>query len=292
MENAILTVSGICKKYGGKDALRDVTLQIPRGSLYGLIGRNGAGKTTLMKIISGQIRASSGEIRCEGSVKMGALVEAPALYPDRTALENLMYKLIAMGVKQPRTRAEDLLRLVELHKTGGKKAGKFSLGMKQRLGMALAMAGEPDLVLLDEPINGMDPQGIASIRNMLIHLHEKGVTVLISSHILDELAKFATHFAIVKDGRLIDAFTREQMENSVRLTIETDDAPGALRVLRDVCGLAPVEKDGRILVYSGVEDYRRVSRALFDAGVYLAQFRADGRSLESYFIDLTGGETA
>ena len=212
----LLHTEKLSRRYRSKYALRDADVHIRQGDIYGLIGRNGAGKTTLLKLINSQIRATSGQIFMKGqpmaygapTVRLGALVESPGYYPDYSAYDNLKFQALALG-KNEKGIIERLLKTVELHDTGKKTAKQFSLGMKQRLGIALAMMNEPELLILDEPINGMDPQGIRDIRELLVRLNrEQGITILISSHILDELSKFASTYGIIKDGRLIRELSR------------------------------------------------------------------------------------
>ncbi len=297
----LLSTSGLSKKYGSRYALKDADIHIRQGDIYGLIGRNGAGKTTLMKIINSQITKTSGEVYTRGKpmpfgrpgIRIGALVEAPGLYPDCTAHDNLMYKCIAMGVYK-KDYVEGLLRRVELQDTGKKKARQFSLGMKQRLSIALALVNEPDLLILDEPINGMDPQGIRDIRQMLVDINRQmGVTILISSHILDELAKFATSYGIIKEGLVLREFTKEQLdsENRSGIEVESPRIDAVQSLLRDKMNITDMEilPDGRLLIRESIEQYREISRLLFDQGIYVSQFSVRHESLEDYFMSMTGG---
>ena len=254
-----------------------------------------------MKIINSQITKTSGEVYTRGKpmpfgrpgIRIGALVEAPGLYPDCTAHDNLMYKCIAMGVYK-KDYVEGLLRRVELQDTGKKKARQFSLGMKQRLSIALALVNEPDLLILDEPINGMDPQGIRDIRQMLVDINRQmGVTILISSHILDELAKFATSYGIIKEGLVLREFTKEQLdsENRSGIEVESPRIDAVQSLLRDKMNITDMEilPDGRLLIRESIEQYREISRLLFDQGIYVSQFSVRHESLEDYFMSMTGG---
>ena len=302
MSEYLLSTRGLSKKYGGKFALKDISAHIKRGEIYGLIGRNGAGKTTLLKIVTRQIHATLGDVLVEGaSVKsgkcgmlMGALVETPSMYPDCTAEENLIYKCIALDIKDRKKHIKELLEQVELASTGKKKTRQFSLGMKQRLGLALALVGRPQMLLLDEPINGMDPQGIAGIREMLIRLNrEEGTTIIISSHILDELAKFATSYGIIKDGELLKEFSRDDLAGASlsSIVIRSPEMPRVLDALKnkmDLDTLKPGE-DGALILRDSVGNHRVISRLLFDEGIYVEEFSVRQRSLEDYFMLLTGG---
>ena len=214
----MLKVTDVCKKYGKHEVLKQMSFAVPKGSIYGLVGKNGAGKTTIMRIISGLQKPTSGKVEyCfdhKGYGKIGALVELPSIYSSKSARENLIFQYMNLGLKIDDS-IDEILKLISLDKTGKKKAGRFSLGMRQRLGIALAMAGNPDMLILDEPINGLDPQGIIEIRDLLQRLNrEKGTTIIISSHILSELSKLATNFAFVEDGTVVKEVTTEEVENA------------------------------------------------------------------------------
>ena len=297
----LLSTSKLSKKYGSRFALKDADIHIKQGDIYGLIGRNGAGKTTLLKMINSQIVKTSGEIYTGGKamkfgwpgIKIGVLVEAPGLYLDCTAHDNLMYKCVSMGVYS-KAYVDGLLARVELQNTGKKKVKQFSLGMKQRLSIALALVNEPDLLILDEPINGMDPQGIRDIREMLVSVNrEMGVTILISSHILDELAKFATTYGIIKDGLVLREFTREELEHENRsgIEVESPQIEAVESILRDEMHLVDMQRtaEGNLMIRDGVERYGDISRLLFDRGIYVSQFSVRRESLENYFMRMTGG---
>lgn len=301
MAGELLSTQGLSKKYGKRYALENADVHVRQGDIYGLIGRNGAGKTTLLKLINSQISPTAGEIIMQGkkmrfgrpSMRIGALVEAPGLYPDFNAYDNLRFKCLALNDKRPGA-IEKLLQIVELSDTGKKKARQFSLGMKQRLAIALALVGDPQLMLLDEPINGMDPQGIKDIRELLIRINrEMGVTILISSHILDELAKFATSYGIIKDGRLLREFTREQLdrENRSAIEISSPEIERVEQLLREdlhISAIARGDTDS-LLVTEAVERHQEISRLLFDKGIYVSQFHVRHQSLEDYFIGMTEG---
>ncbi len=299
----LLSTSKLSKKYGNRFALKDADVHIRQGDIYGLIGRNGAGKTTLLKMINHQIVKTSGEIFNRGeavpfgksAIKIGALVESPGLYPDCTAHDNLMYKCLALGIYK-KEYVQQLLRRVELQDTGSKKAKQFSLGMKQRLSIALALVTEPDLLILDEPINGMDPQGIRDIRRMLVDINrDMGVTILISSHILDELAKFATAYGIIKDGLVLREFTKQQLEaeNRSGIEVESPHLEQIEAVLKEAMGIHDMVRtdEGHLLIHEEIERYRDISRLLFDRGIYVSQFSVRHESLEDYFMSMTGGSS-
>lgn len=299
--HTLLATHGLSKRYGKKYALDKAEMSVREGEIYGLIGRNGAGKTTLLKLINSQIRATAGEISVGGQrmrfgnppFLIGALVESPGLYPDCSALENLLYKCRALGMNK-KGYAEGLLKLVELSDTGKKKARQFSLGMKQRLAIALALVGDPKLLLLDEPINGMDPQGIKDMRELLVRIrHEMGCTIVISSHILDELAKFATSYGIIKDGRVLREFSRAQLEEENRSGIElaSPEIDKAEAALKEAFHLTRIKRTGpdSLLIEEAVDRHLELSRLLFDQRIYVSRFNVRHQSLEDYFMSMTEG---
>lgn len=214
--NGLISVTELKKSFGKKSILNDINLDIERGELYGLIGNNGAGKTTLLKMFCNMLKPTAGGITLNkqaftSSVSIGALIESPALYFDMTGYQNIKAKALALNVKYSKEEIEKLLELVGLQDTGKKDVRAYSMGMKQRLGIAMALVGEPDLLILDEPINGLDPQGILEIRNLLEKIHkERNVTMIISSHILDELAKTATRFCVLNKGGIIKNCTKNE----------------------------------------------------------------------------------
>lgn len=207
--NNFIQTENLCKQYKDTIALNQVSLQIPKGAIYGLIGNNGAGKTTFMRILSKLQNQTSGTVVQAKNLKTGALIEAPALYPTFSARGNLLFQLRITGCpkKKEKKKAKELLSLVHL-KDSRKLVMNYSLGMKQRLALAMALANNPDLLILDEPLNGLDPEGIQQIRSLILELNQKhGVTILISSHILGELQKVATHYGFLKNGMLIREFS-------------------------------------------------------------------------------------
>ena len=222
----VLTAENLTKGYKGFRALDALSLHVPKGSIYGLVGKNGAGKTTLIRILCGLQEPTGGGYSLEGvdnldpaitqaRRRMGAVVEAPAVYQELTGEENLRIQYKVLGRRDFDT-IPGLLELVGLERTGKKKVKNFSLGMRQRLGIAVALAGEPELLVLDEPVNGLDPQGIIEMRRLLLRLNrEKGVTILLSSHILDELAKLATHYGFIDRGRLVEEVAAADIDESL-----------------------------------------------------------------------------
>lgn len=213
----IITTKSLSKEYKDTIAVNNVSLNLPKGSIYGLIGKNGAGKTTMLKMISGLIKPTQGSVEYSTDITnsvsfgIGTLIENPGVFPNMTGFENLKAKSLCVGKNYSDSQLNSLLDLVGLTNTGRKKVKSYSLGMKQRLGIALALVGEPKVLVLDEPINGLDPQGIIEIRNIIHKLHEeRDITIIVSSHILDELSKIATHFCIIHNGAIILEKNKEE----------------------------------------------------------------------------------
>lgn len=291
----ILTTGGLTKKYGDKVAAGNIDIHIRKGEIYGLIGRNGAGKTTIMRVISGLASATSGSYQFSDDAKrgIGVLIEEPGILKNRTAFDNLKIKCLAMNCFSE-AYVNDLLKIVGLADTGKKKVGSFSLGMRQRLGIALALTGDPGLIVLDEPINGLDPQGIVEVRETLEKLRdEKDITIMVSSHILDELGKIADSYGIINNGELIAEFTREELLRRCGkyLTIHTDDNEKAVEVIRSM-GIESVSiSENAVRVDDIPENASQINKALVDNGLAVDDFHATNLSLEDYYLNLTGGKT-
>lgn len=297
----VVSTNCLTKAYKEELALDSLTLHVKKGEIYGFIGRNGAGKTTCMKILCGLAAPTSGEISLFGKTgsevrqvqeRIGNLIEAPGLFPDMTARENLMCKYLAMGIHK-KGYIEEILELVGLADTKKKKVKNFSLGMKQRLGIAMALLGEPDILLLDEPINGLDPQGIAEVRDLLKKLNkEKNITIMISSHILEELFKLADTFGIIQKGKLIQELSREQLEEKCNdcIQISTQDTRLACTVIEDM-GIHKykVTAPGVINVYESAGRSGEINKMLNAQGCMVDSLQIMRESLEAYFLELTGG---
>lgn len=297
----ILETRSLSKHYGRFKALDGMNMLVPKGAIYGLVGKNGAGKTTLIRLICGLQEPSSGSFTLYGTEnrdkaivrarrRMGAVVETPSLYPDMTAEDNLKMQYRVLGL--PSFEGIDqLLQLVGLENTGKKKARNFSLGMKQRLGIAVALAGDPDFLVLDEPVNGLDPQGIIEIRELILKLNrERQISVLISSHILDELSRLATHYGFIDSGRMVKEISAEELDTVCRkcMRLVVSDVKPLGRVL-DSMGieyniLSPTQAD----VFARVNLSGLVNAlAKEDCELIAAQERDE--SLESYYVNLVGG---
>lgn len=298
----ILETNKLTKKYGSKAAVKDVDMHIPAGRIYGLIGRNGAGKTTIMRMISGLSVPTSGDYSLFGESgasrgkqlsKVGVLIEEPGLYPKFSAQENLKIKCMGLGADW-RKQVPELLKLAGLEDVDPKKqAGSFSLGMRQRLGIALAMVGDPKLLILDEPINGLDPQGIADVREILVRMRdEKGITVLISSHILEELDKVADCYGVINEGILLDEFTAEELHlrSGRYVKIRTTQTREALEVLgRMNIEAQLMEEKDCIRVTGHTDQTAEMAKAIVNAGIPLQEIFLRTVSLEDYYLKMTGG---
>ncbi len=296
------TSNTIKKRYGKYTALSGLTMNVPKGSIYGLIGRNGAGKTTAIRIICGLQEPSEGEYTLYGAGsgdrrisdarrRIGAVVETPALYRDLTAIENIRQQYRVIGVPD-HSGAEELLKLVGLEDTGKKKVKHFSLGMRQRLGIALSLAGDPDFLLLDEPINGLDPQGIIEIRELICKLNrEYGITVLISSHILGELAKLATCFGFIDSGRMVREISAEELSAECRkcVRLEVTDTAALARVLDADKTEYRIVSDTQAEIFDTVQ-VTKLALALHAEGCDILTMSEKNESLESYYVGLVGGE--
>lgn len=293
----VIKVTNVTKDYGKAHVLDNMSFTVPKGSIFGLVGRNGAGKTTIMRIISGLQKPTSGTVeygfnhRKLGNV--GALVELPSIYSNASAKENLIYQYINLGLKIDDSIDRNL-EFVGLADTGKKKAGKFSLGMRQRLGIAMAMTGDPEVLILDEPINGLDPQGIIQIRDLLVKLNrEKGVTIIISSHILSELSKLATDFAFVEKGKVVKETRADAVENAGGLVSEFySGSPELLIPVLNQFGLTTsVDPNTGIIYAKGYYNLTQVVKAADAVGVNIARVVTKETDLETYFVNLVGGES-
>lgn len=298
MSDTILVTNNLTKKYGDKLAVDSASISIRKGAIFGLIGMNGAGKTTIMKMISGMVKPTSGDYDYTGFdckkedafSRIGALIEAPAIYPNMSAYDNMKMKCLAYGINS-KEYIEEKLKLVGLGYTGKKKAGKFSLGMKQRLGIALALVGDPDFLLLDEPINGLDPQGIVEVREMLLKLsQEKGVTILISSHILEELSKIATDYAIIGNGRIIEQISQQELLSKCKdkIVIKSDSTSAIIPVL-DRIGVTDYElvDSKTIYVYNKNEEVNRINKEIAMADILVDSIGVATSDIEEYFLETT-----
>ena len=298
----ILTASSLWKSYKGFHALSGLNMRVPRGAVYGLVGRNGAGKTTLIRLICGLQAPTSGNYTLFGldsqsreiqkaRRRMGAVVETPSIYLDLSAADNIKEQYRVLGVPSDEG-VNELLELVGLADAGKKKARNFSLGMRQRLGIAIALAGSPDFLVLDEPVNGLDPQGIIEIRELILKLnHEHQITFLISSHILDELAKLATHYGFVDGGRIVKELSAEELEDDCRkcIRMEVSDVRPLAKILDGMGIEYKILTDTRADVYAKVK-VTQLATALAAENCELLSMQERSENLESYYVSLIGGQ--
>ena len=297
----VLETNGLCKRYRDFTALNGLDMHIPKGAIYGFVGRNGAGKTTLIRLICGLQEPTGGSFTLYGAKntderigrcrrRMGAVVETPSIYMDMTAEENLRQQYLVLGM--PSTDGiPELLHLVGLDGTGKKKAKNFSLGMRQRLGIAVALTGNPDFLVLDEPVNGLDPQGIIEMRELILKLNrEYGITVLISSHILDELSRLATHYGFIDGGYMVKEISAGELEAHCRkcTRVEADSSRVLARVLDGFGAEYRVVDDIRVDVFTDIpvtalaEEARKENCAIHS-------MKERDESLESFYMNLMGG---
>ncbi|MCR4874974.1 MAG: ABC transporter ATP-binding protein [Clostridia bacterium] len=293
----VIETNNLVKQFPNKLAVDHVSMHVKKGDIYGFIGKNGAGKTTTMKLILGLINPSEGEIKLFGSKdlnkyrsKIGSLIEAPGLYKNATAFENMKRFSILYGGTD--AEIKEILSLVGLGNVGSRKAGNFSLGMRQRLGIAIALLGNPEILILDEPINGLDPAGIKEIRDTIIKLNkERNVTFLISSHLLDELAKITTRYGIVNDGRLVEEIGAEELSERCKqnLKIRVSDVNKAIEVLKKNQLLDKYNSDDQsITMFSNFDDPASINELLVKAGIKVEELSSSNSGFEDYFIERIG----
>lgn len=303
MSDFILQTIGLTKKYPHTTALDNVNVTIKKGGIYGFIGQNGAGKTTFMRIISGLSTPSSGSMILFGKSdkaeinlqrkRMGCMIEHPALYPYMTAHDNLEAMRIAQGIPN-KEAVEHCLKIVGLENTGKKKVQNFSLGMKQRLGIAITLLGEPEFLMLDEPTNGLDPVSIIEMRELLKKLaSEKLLTILVSSHILGELYQLATNYIFLHEGKVIQEITKEQLDKRCKkhISILVNDVPKAVVILERTLNTNnyTILPDQSIQLYDYVDDMQKVITTLSENQLIIKNIGIAGDSLENYFINTIGG---
>ena len=297
----VLTVNALTKQYGHFKALDNFTMHIPKGAIYGFVGKNGAGKTTLIRLVCGLQAPTSGEYAIYGVSytdpkilrsrrRMGAVVETPSIYMNMTAEENLKQQYLILGLPSFDS-IPDLLKLVGLENAGDKKAKNFSLGMRQRLGIAIALAGDPDFLVLDEPVNGLDPQGIIEMRELILKLNrEHNITVLMSSHILDELSRLATHYGFIDGGRMIREISASDLEAACRkcVRVEVSDTAALTRVLDSMGTEYKVISDKGADIYAKMS-VTELAMTLAKENCELLSVTEKDESLESYYVNLVGG---
>ncbi|ADL53865.1 ABC transporter ATP-binding protein [Clostridium cellulovorans] len=303
MKEIILKTHKLSKKYGNQLAVNNVTMTVRKGDIYGFIGKNGAGKTTLIRIVTGLIHKTGGEIELlgvsnekglnEARTIVGSLVEMPAFYGNMTAKENLEVSRLVRNIAGKQC-IEEVLELVDLKGASNKKVKNFSLGMKQRLGIANALLGNPRFLILDEPINGLDPVSIVEIRELLKKINkEKDITILVSSHILSELSELATCYGIIDNGQLLEEISAEQLYEKCKqyIEIKVDDAKKAVVLLEkelDIIDYSVVE-NSIIKVYSHLNDVAKINTLLIRNNIEISNIGLKGQNLEEYFLSVVGG---
>ncbi len=298
----VIETSGLTKAFGGKMAVDQFDMHVGQGDIYGFVGRNGAGKSTVMRMLAGLAEPTGGEVRVFGSSpceagasrRIGALIESPGLYGSMSATDNLMMKALALGLADPKDKVRDLLDLTGLGSVGSKATKNFSMGMKQRLGLALALLGSPDLLLLDEPLNGLDPEGAREIRRLIMRLNdERGITVVVSSHVLEQLGKMATRYGVIREGRMVRELTAAEVDQECSdfLQLEAANPALALAVLQErFAGLRfQSMPDGAIRIFGGA-DAGAVGAALNEQGIAVRGLYAHRRDLEEFFVEMMGAE--
>ncbi|MBQ3969234.1 MAG: ATP-binding cassette domain-containing protein [Clostridia bacterium] len=301
MEYYVLQTKDLYKKYRNFNALNGVTMNVPRGAIYGFVGKNGAGKTTLIRLICGLQFPSKGEYELYGIKnkdknisqsrrRIGAVIETPSIYLDMTAEENLKQQYRILGVPSF-DGIDDILKLVGLDNTGKKKAKNFSLGMRQRLGIAIALCGSPDFLVLDEPINGLDPEGIVEIRELILKLNkERKITFLISSHILDELSKLATHYGFIDQGKIIKEMSAEELEQSCQKSVNIKVTNiNALTTVLDNMNIEYKVIDDSTADIFAKPNLTQLVTALAEKNCEILSIQEQDENLESYFMSLIGG---
>ena len=303
MEESILKAEGLTKSYRGTLALDHINLTLNRGEIYGFIGENGAGKTTTIRLITGLSFPTEGRLTLFGKsgekelqkqrARMGCMVENPALYKNMTAEQNLEAQRLQRGIPGKECIAETL-KLVGLTDTGKKTVRHFSLGMRQRLGIAMALLNDPEFLILDEPINGLDPSGIVEVRELMKRLNrERGITILVSSHILSELYQTATRYILLHKGHVLEELTQQELDEKCRrhIAIKTNDAAKTATVLEKWLKTSnfQVMPDGTVRLYDHLDDLENMARVLSGAGLLVTGLSLDGDSLEDYFLNKIGG---
>ncbi len=298
----VLQTNHIKKVYGNYKALNGLTMHVPKGSIYGFIGKNGSGKTTLIRLACGLQQPTDGELKIYGvghkermvtkvRRRMGAVVETPSIYLDMTAEDNLREEYRILGIPSL-DGVGDILKLVGLENTGKKKAKHFSLGMRQRLGIAIALVGNPDFLILDEPMNGLDPQGIVDIRELIIKLNkEYGITILISSHILDELSRMATHFGFIDSGKILKEMSAEELATACRKCVEvTVSNTKVLSFILDELGVEyTIISDKKADIFGEV-NLSELTLKLYEKNCKIEAIHERNENLEAFYINLVGGE--
>lgn len=301
----VLNTKNLCKQYNKQMIIDHVNIKIKKGDIYGFIGANGAGKTSLIRLITGLTFPTEGEVSLFGTKgpletneqrkRIGCIIESPALYEDMTAYQNLEVQRIQKGIPGKKC-VQEVLQLVNLNASSKKKVKHFSLGMKQRLALAIALLGNPEFLILDEPLNGLDPMGIIELRNLLVKLNkEKHITLLVSSHILTELYQLATCYGIIHNGQLIEQLSLNELNERCKkhIYLKVDDASKAATIIETKLKSDEfkVYPDQVIKLYDCLDQIGEVSKSLSSNGIIIKEISTKGDDLETYFTKLVGGHT-
>lgn len=295
----VLKTNNLSKRFGSMLSNDNLSITVKKGDIYGFIGKNGAGKTTFMKMVLGILIPTEGEIKLfngesldKARNKIGSLIESPGIYKNLSAYENLrQFSMLTKPVSKKEIK--EIISLVGLDKVGNKKVGNFSLGMKQRLGIGIALLGNPEFLILDEPINGLDPTGIREVRDLLLKLNkEKGITILISSHLLEELSKLVTTYGIINSGKLIEEISAEELDKKCinKLKICVDNSEKGYRLLKDnISGIScEIVDDHMIYVFSHMDKSSLINRILVENHIDVSVFEIESDGLENYFLERIG----
>lgn len=292
--NAI-EIKNLSKNFGEKQAVSSLNMTVPKGAIYGFIGENGSGKSTTEKMICGLIHPTSGTIKLFGKdyqnieirSKMSCLIEAPGCYPTYSVWNNLMLQAINLSIPNPEDEIRNVLKLVRMEGAAGNKYKNCSLGMKQRIGIAMALLGDPEILILDEPINGLDVDGMRIMREILTELASKGKTILVSSHILGELEKIATHYGIIRHGKMIKEMTADEFIKECRtfIALKSKDIKETKEILKNNYDRVEIDEEGYIRIYD-ITTSEEVVRYLYSKGIVINEIKMDRVGLEEYYIDL------
>lgn len=304
MGKVVIETNKLSKQYGKQFAIKDVNFQIREGMICGLIGPNGAGKTTIMKILGGLNIPTEGTVSiygksnekglAESRQRMSFIIETPYIKAKMSARENLEMQRIQKGIPD-KGRVEEVLKMVGLENVGKKHAGNFSLGMRQRLGIAISLLSKPEILVLDEPINGLDPEGIVEIRNMLIRLNkEEHITIIISSHILSELALLCTDYIFIHEGTIRQSITAQELQNNCKeaYIVHTDNDEKALAILQEKIQNLDfdVNDDGSLKIFGQLDNIPMISKTLYEGGVIPLELKIQEANLEEYYMQMVNGE--
>ena len=300
----LVETNGLTKVYAHKAAVDNVNMHIEQGTIYGFVGENGSGKTTIMRLLTGLAEPTKGSYTLFGLSnkdrklyafrnQIAAIVESTSLVPTMTAIDNMIFQELYLGIKLTEEERENILKLVNLQDVGKKRVKNFSLGMRQRLGIALALINKPKLMLLDEPMNGLDPQGIAELRDLLLNLNKnEGITILISSHILSELEKVATHYGFITHGKLIEEITVEELHQRCRKAIKftVDNTSNLPKVIKELnVKESKVTPSGEVVIYDSL-DINNLVVCLDKNGMKVISFNTTDESIEDYYLNLVRRE--